>query len=431
MKKLSFVIIKLLVVSSIALLIVLVAGLNIFLRNHVKTLARERIRESLPMIAEEVMVMMQQNLPEYKRRPEGERRPSMRSPMMHSMAIRVYDSTGDIVRVFPKTMNDNRFVKITEEPFPLQDGLSMDVYIRNNMVMNERERDFIMMFLWYSGFLIIILTIVFILVARHISRRITNYLNRQKNRLLAIAGGNYRLSIDPEYEEFLALKTSVDAMSERLQSEETRKKDFITNFSHDIRTPLTVIRGTVEGVGDGLIPINEKTVSGILSEIHRIEQLASKARDFDLQRGIVEHVSLKDTVLRVAKKYSLMAVTVDGDDIILELEKGDLERIADNILSNAMKYNSKSVKTCNITVGREKIFAVLKFRDNGDGIAREHLPLVFEKFYREDSARSVVQGSGLGLAIVREIVTKYDGKVEARSEKSVYTEIVITLPCTY
>ena len=64
MKKLSFVIIKLLVVSSIAVLIVLVAGLNIFLRNHVKTLARERIRESLPMIAEEVMVMMQQNLPE-------------------------------------------------------------------------------------------------------------------------------------------------------------------------------------------------------------------------------------------------------------------------------------------------------------------------------------------------------------------------------
>lgn len=422
MKKLSGVIVKLLVVSSTAALILLVVVLNIFLRSRVNTLAQERVRESLPRIADEVEMMMEQS------RFDGEKRPAMRSPMMHTMAIRVYDETGTVVREYPKTMNDKRLLKITNEAFPLRNGFSMDVYIRKNMLMNERERDFAGMFLWYSLCVIIILTGVFIFIARNISRRIADYLNRQKQTLLAIAGGNYRLSIEAEYEEFLALKNSVDAMSERLQSEEERKKDFIVNFSHDIRTPLTVIRGTVEGVGDGLIPMNEKTVSGILSEIHRIEALAAKAKDFDRSLGKTEAIDVKMSITHVAKKYTSLRVAVEGDDVTIDLEKGDIERIADNILSNAMKYNSKDTKLCTVTVSKEQNGVVLRFRDNGDGIAKEHLSLVFEKFYREDGARSAVQGSGLGLAIVREIAAKYGGVTEAHSEKNVFTEITVQLP---
>ncbi len=422
MKKLSSVIVKQLVLSSLIVLILLFLALNMFFRYRMTYMARERIRESLPVIADEVMMMLD------GRDMHPGKRPGEHMQFMRTMVIRVYDQSGVLVREFPRKVNDKKLVKITEEPFSMQSGYVMDVYIRENLLMNEREKDLISIFFWYSVWIIVVLTGVFMVIARNISKRITSFLHRQKQTLMAIAGGNFRMSINAEYEEFYSLKASIDSMTERLRLEEERKKDFIVNFSHDIRTPLTVIRGTVEGIGDALIPVNDKTVSGILSEIQRIETLASKAKDFDRHEGNNELIRVFEAVTRIAKKYSSMTVRCSDTDEELCAERSDIERMIENILSNAYKYNSKPNKECTVSIQREQTCIMIRFRDNGDGIAHEHLPFVFEKFYREDNARSSVPGTGLGLAIVRDIVAKYNGTVEARSEKNVFTEIIVRLP---
>ena len=215
-----------------------------------------------------------------------------------------------------------------------------------------------------------------------------------------------------------------------LQRLERVRRDFVANVSHELKTPLTSIKAFVETLLDGAIneaEVNERFLLRIQDNVERLDHLVSdllslariEAESGSVPRAPVEWAAI---VARVVDAYRRAAKT-KGLELVVESEKpfavlGDaeaIEQVVGNLVGNAVHYT-------NAGAVRVRIFArgdtgVLEVEDTGEGIPREDLDRVFERFYRVDKARSRnAGGTGLGLSIVRNLVLSMGGEVHVRSE---------------
>ena len=233
--------------------------------------------------------------------------------------------------------------------------------------------------------------------------------------------------------------------SER-QSAERMRTDFVANASHELRTPLATITGYAETLAEpGAVDDEMRTRFGttIQSEARRmlriVEDLMSLSRiEADRFRAPDDEVDMGE-VIRIAVDHAAAIAERRGCRIDLSIETdvppvpGDfaqLLQLADNLIGNAVRYGC-SLKACSIVVGLrcDGDRAIVSVRDEGDGIAPEHLPRLTERFYRVDSARSRESGgTGLGLAIVKHIVERHRGTLDIRSALGRGTEVVVNLP---
>jgi two-component system phosphate regulon sensor histidine kinase PhoR len=222
---------------------------------------------------------------------------------------------------------------------------------------------------------------------------------------------------------------------------EQMRVDFVANVSHEIRTPLTSIKGFTQilqgqstKVDATLHPFLEKIVANtermisLFNDLLNLSVIESRnylrPEEFPLPE-IVEGIEGNIKASYPDKKIEFES------DIQLEYIKGDfrlIEQVILNLCDNACKYSGDAVK---ITVSsyQKDENAVLEIKDNGPGIAKEHLSRIFERFYRIDASRESLRGTGLGLAIVKQIVSKHKGKIWAESEGAGKgTKFVIELP---
>lgn len=235
----------------------------------------------------------------------------------------------------------------------------------------------------------------------------------------------------------------------KLRRLESVRRDFVANVSHELRTPITSIRGYVETLLDGALESREDSVKFLdtvlrqaerlneiiddLMALSRIEQEADHAQ-IKLERGslcMVLDVAV-ETCEHKAEEEGV-AITLDcPEGLQLNMNDTLLEQALVNLLVNAVKYsNSGGIVTVSARLAEEKDQKVVKISvsDRGSGIAANHLPRLFERFYRSDKARSRSKGgTGLGLAIVKHIVLAHRGKVEVESELTVGSTFTITLP---
>jgi heavy metal sensor kinase len=222
------------------------------------------------------------------------------------------------------------------------------------------------------------------------------------------------------------LATTFDRMIERLHHFFESQKDFVADASHELRTPLTVIRGNVDLLERNMSePDRRESLRAIKAEADRMSGIVSDllllAEIEAGQAETQEKVALKRLALEEIERAQTIAA---GRKIITgRLEtiyvKGDgyrLKQLLDNLVSNAIKYTPEN-GTITISLFRDGEWARLEVSDTGTGIPPEHLPRVFDRFYRVDKARSRAGGgTGLGLAIVKEIAERHDGKVTVESE---------------
>jgi len=209
------------------------------------------------------------------------------------------------------------------------------------------------------------------------------------------------------------------------------RRDFVSNVSHELKTPLTSIRGYVETLLDGAlhdeqnnVRFLEKIEQNVQRLSHLVTDLLSLAR-IEAQEGSLplERVDLHGLVEQALRRHEPNAV---GRDQTLRLEScagalqvlGDREaltQVLDNLVDNALKYTPPEGHVT-IRVKREVGHAVLEVQDDGIGIPKEDIERVFERFYRVDKARSrAVGGTGLGLSIVKHLVHAMKGEVEVES----------------
>jgi len=231
----------------------------------------------------------------------------------------------------------------------------------------------------------------------------------------------------------------------RLRRLETVRRDFVANVSHELKTPITAIKGFVETLLDGamhnpedaerflriIIKQSERLNAIIddLLDLSRIEQDEDR-RQIQLAQGSVEEI-----IRSVAQACS---ITANNKNIALEVdcEKGLqgninaplLEQAITNLVDNAIKYSSAANKV-RISGARTAEHIEIRVQDWGPGISKEHLPRLFERFYRVDKARSRQQGgTGLGLAITKHIIQAHHGQVQVESEVGKGSTFIILLP---
>ena len=231
----------------------------------------------------------------------------------------------------------------------------------------------------------------------------------------------------------------------RLRQLENMRRDFAANVSHEIKTPLTAIKGFVETLQQGSVDnpedaqrflgIIEKHVNRLNYIINDLMSLSKIEKMNEKDEFSFDEVQIKTIIVKVIsvcrEKADAMDVRVELDcdeAVALAADRFFLEQAFVNLLDNAIKYSEKGASV-RIQARRSGNDIVVSFKDNGVGISEEHLPRLFERFYRVDKARSrKMGGTGLGLAIVKHIVLSHGGHITVDSVPGKGSTFEVHLP---
>lgn len=236
-------------------------------------------------------------------------------------------------------------------------------------------------------------------------------------------------------QDFEEMRLRLKANAEEKMEYDQENKELISNISHDLKTPITAIKGYVEGIMDGVADTPEKMD-------RYIKTIYNKANEMDLLINELTFYSKIDTN-RIPYNFatvSAMEYFSDcAEDLYMELEAKNVEflyknrleedcrvivdpeqlrRVINNIVSNSVKYMDKPHGQIEMTVKDVGDFIQVELGDNGKGIAMRDLPYIFDRFYRTDASRNSSKGgSGIGLSIVKKIVEEHGGNIWAVSEE--------------
>ena len=229
-------------------------------------------------------------------------------------------------------------------------------------------------------------------------------------------------------DELGQLALSFNQMAENLDQTETMRRQLIGDVSHELRTPLTTIKGSMEGLLDGVLPATPETFENIHREASRLERLVSDLQELSrVESGAVTLVlsplEISGLIGSVTKH---LKPQFSEKKVSLELEISDslppvnadqdrLSQVLINLLGNALQYTPEEGKV-SLSVHRDEDSIIIRITDTGIGIPPEHLPHLFTRFYRVDKSRSRAGGgSGIGLTIAKSIVESHGGRIWVES----------------
>ena len=302
-----------------------------------------------------------------------------------------------------------------------------------------------------KGIMILVLSIglslmVVILLSMGLSITFTKPLNRMNNIALKLADGDYTEKTDiTQNDEIGELASSLDILSSRLdlsskQSEklEQLRRDFVANISHELRTPITVIRGSLEALCDGVViepsQVNEyhkqmleesKSLQRLVGDLLDLSRLQNM--DFNIEMANVNLCDVVSDVIRSAKNIA------DSKNIELIVENkatnctviGDYGRLRQMfmiIFDNAIKFSP--IKGHIYITLSQKDSLYVSIKDEGIGISKEDLPYIFDRFYKTKSIENT-SGTGLGLAIAKQIVLRHHAEISAIINQDKGSEFII------
>ncbi|MEO7353474.1 MAG: ATP-binding protein, partial [Gemmatimonadales bacterium] len=240
-------------------------------------------------------------------------------------------------------------------------------------------------------------------------------------------------------DEVAELGRSFNALAEELGASEAQRRQMVTDVAHELRTPLTNIIGLVEAVRDGLRAPDDSLMLALQEEAALLNQLVDDLRDLSLADAgelplSLEMLHATEELRRTAAAFpavpgeSTIVVATADDDLTLRADRRRLGQILRNLVQNARRY-SPDGGTVTLRASREGGMVRLAVADTGIGIAPEHLPHVWERFYRVDGSRAKSTGGmGLGLALVNRLATAQGGRVGVASEPGEGSTFWVELP---
>lgn len=291
--------------------------------------------------------------------------------------------------------------------------------------------------------IIVILLISVFVLKQWIHKGIVNPISELNVAMKKIAEGNLDYRIDnhyageigelfDNYEEMrLRLKESTDELMEN----EKTNRELVSNISHDLKTPITAIKGYVEGIMDGVADTPEKMDRYIKTIYNKANDMNRLINELTIYSGIdnnripynFQRINVSDyfndCIEEVgldleSKHIELNFYNVVSDDTVIIADPEQIKRVINNIVGNSIKYLDKEKGTIEIRILDEIDSIRVEIEDNGRGIAAKDLSRVFERFYRTDASRNSSKGgSGIGLSIVKKIIEDHGGYIWATSKE--------------
>jgi two-component system OmpR family sensor kinase len=286
--------------------------------------------------------------------------------------------------------------------------------------------------------------VVAILLGLLLTRQFIKPIRALKKGAARIARGDlaYRVSVKSR-DEFGELARSFNSMAASLDSSEQSRRRLFADIAHELRTPLSVIGGTVDAMLDGVYEPNPDNLTSIKEETEVLTRLVGELRDLTLAESGHLKLEIEPTNLveLVQRRVSQAEVIARGKNISLrtditeglpeiEADGRRIEQVVANLLDNALNH-TPSGGTVTIAASPDKDGILVSVSDTGEGIPAEHLPYIFERFYKVDDARSrKTGGAGLGLAIAKQMVELHGGRIWVESEVGQGSKFSFTLPVT-
>ena len=373
--------------------------------------------------------------------------------MIASAAIKAHPTAPSTISNFDPTENGNALYSIgTYHDFfaekvltiitPVTSGFRTDGYllIHKPHADLKAECDYYLTPVYITVFVIFLLSFMILIgfqflvyrPLRNISEAATQY-----------ASGNleYEIPINSQ-DEIGYLSASLNYMSTQLKDMEDYQKKFIANVSHDFRSPLTSIKGYLEAMSDGTIPVEMQAryFKILLFETERLTDLTSDLltlNEFDTKNLLLDyttfdiHEVIKNTATSFEgtckQKHISIELLLASKILNVSADKGKITQVLYNLLDNAIKFSSyDSEITIETTERNGKI--LISVKDHGIGIPKKSITKIWDRFYKSDLSRGKdKKGTGLGLAIVKEIIQAHNENINVISTEGVGTELVFTL----
>lgn len=280
-----------------------------------------------------------------------------------------------------------------------------------------------------------IVLLISLLISWGVSRIIASPLQKMFIAAQDIASGQYHRRIPLPLNEdkskadpIQKLAIGFNQMAASLEETEKMRQQLIGDISHELRTPLTTIKGSMEGLIDGVVPGNEKTYQQIYEEADRLQRLVEDLQELSRIEGGAYHLekrwfSLNDLIESIAHKYASrfeekkISFSHNQPETTIKIfaDRDRLEQVLVNLLINAIHYSDEG-RSVTLETHQNKDAVTIQVKDNGVGIASEHLPNIFTRFYRVDKSRSRQSGgSGIGLTISKHLVEAHGGTITVTS----------------
>ena len=279
------------------------------------------------------------------------------------------------------------------------------------------------------------------LIAWRSFRSVVNPLAKVMAAADTVAEGDFSVRVPERGSgEFGRLTRSFNRMVSELERADQQRRNLTADVAHELRTPLHIIQGNLEGIADGVYQADSKQIERLLGETRQLSRLVEDLRTLSLaEAGQLpmkwEPVDVNELMADVATSFSGQAAaaavdlqyTVSGEEeaLLIQGDAGRLDQVLSNLVANALDHTP--------TGGEIRMHAMqtregisIEVKDNGRGIPDEDLPFIFDRFWSGDSSRQ--SGSGLGLAIAQQLVQAYGGSIGVESQLDEGTTFTIDLP---
>src|SRR3954467_4385243 len=255
--------------------------------------------------------------------------------------------------------------------------------------------------------------------------------------------GDYTARIETRSrDEVGQLATAFNRMSAELEVLERSRRDLVANVSHELKTPITAIRAHLENLADGIEEPDRETMQVMLNQTERLGRLVDQLLDLSkLESGEVppepQPLAPAPVIRRVISEFSVGRAVTDveldadvPDDIMVEADRERIHQVVFNLVDNAVRFTPPGGAVSIRALRDSDDRIAVEVHDTGVGVAAEHLPRLFERFYRADPARSRDDGggTGIGLPIARSLVEGHGGRIVAESQPGNGATFTFDLP---
>lgn len=327
-------------------------------------------------------------------------------------------------------------------PITQNEGRPIGFVFANNRVWGFKiyMTDMLSSFI-FSAVLAIVLAII---LAWVLTKRMVVPIRKISETAKKFGEGDYSARVDIEgNNELEQLAITFNEMANSFEATDTSRRSFMGNIAHELRTPMTTIKGFIDGMLDGTIPEDQrdKYLKIVSEEVGRLARLTHNMLDVSkLEAGEYEINStdfdiwgpLAQVFINAEKRLEEKQITLEGMDgyppYIITADKDYVHQILFNLVDNAIKFTGEQ-GTISVKVEGTKSQVTVEIKNTGDGISEDVLPYVFDRFYKGDASRGInVGGSGLGLHICKVLVGLMGGKMWAESEIGKSASFFFSLP---